>query len=449
MEYSRRNPPRLDSKASLPRNGLGKLRAVVEKAAAKTKTSLAALTVLSTAVDPYRLDTDAGHRDGSWVAEQLNRLLAPGRKIHWRGLHYLLVSTTGLTKPNGETYKNDDDDWTWLADTAGKAARWLSYIPFERITDHRNAEPVIHHKARVAPRSMISVGVEVAIPDANDLVPTPVAEGFVARQAYHFVLFGEKTSLESILLPIARAKQCDLYLPSGEISDTLLYRIAADAAKDGRPLIVLTISDCDPAGYQMPISISRKLQAFKDLFFPKLKFEVVPVALLPEQVHELGLPSTPLKAGEKRADKWTEAFDIEQTEIDALMVLRPDTLREMVEAAFEPYFDATLERRVEAAESEWLDEAQAAIDAQLNPEIMAAVRAQAETKLSELRSVIDDLNEQLNIATDDFTLPEIEVPEPEIDETIERLALVSFDDDFVTATRALIERKRYGNGDDR
>jgi hypothetical protein len=30
--------------------------------------------------------------------------------------------------------------------------------------------------------------------------------------------------------------------------------------------------------------------------------------------------------------------------------------------------------------------------------------------------VIDDLNEQLNIATDDFTLPEIEVPEPEIDE---------------------------------
>jgi len=449
MEYSRQNPAKPDLKASLPINGRGKLRAVVEKAAAKTKTSLAALTVLSTAVDPYRLDTDAGHRDGSWIAEQLNRLLAPGRKIHWRGLHYLLVSTTGLTKPNGETYKNDDDDWTWLADTAGKAARWLGYIPFERITDHRNAEPVVHHKARVAPRSMISVGVEVVIPDANDLVPAPVAEGFVARQAYHFVIFGEKASLESILLPIARAKQCDLYLPTGEISDTLLYRIAADAAKDGRPLVVFTISDCDPAGYQMPISIGRKLQAFKDLLFPKLKFEVVPVALLPEQVHELGLPSTPLKAGEKRADKWTEAFGIEQTEIDALMVLRPDTLREMVEAAFEPYYDDTLERRVEAAESEWLDEAQAAIDAQLNPEIMAAVRAQAETKLSELRSVIDDLNEQLNIATDDFTLPEIEVPEPEIDETIERLALVSFDDDFVTATRALIERKRYGNGDDR
>jgi hypothetical protein len=425
------------------------LRAVVEKAAAKTKTSLSALTVLSTAVDPYRLDTDAGHRDGSWVAEQLNRLLAPGKTIHWRGLHYLLVSTTGLTKPNGEIYKNDDDDWTWLADTAGKAARWLGYIPFERITDNRNADPVIFHKARVAPKLAISVGVEVAIPDANDLVPAPVAEGFVARQAYHFVIFGEKASLESILKPIAREKQADLYLPTGEISDTLLFRICTDAVKDGRPLVVFTISDCDPAGYQMPISISRKLQAFKDLFFPKLKFEVVPVALTPAQVHELGLPSTPLKAGEKRADKWTEAFGIEQTEIDALMVLRPDTLREMVEAAFEPYYDDTLETRVELAHDEWLEEAQQAIDAQINPEIMAAVRAEAEIKLTELRSAIDELNERMNLATDGFTLPEIDVPEPEIDETVGRVALVAFDDDFVTATRALIERKRYGNGDDR
>ena len=449
MEYSRQNPSKPDFKACPPTAGNGKLRAVVEKAAAKTKTSLAALTVLSTAVDPYRLDTDAGHRDGGWIAEQLNRLLAPGKKIHWRGLHYLLVSTTSLTKPNGEAYRNIEEDWTWLIDTAGKAARWLGYIPFERITDNRNAEPVIFHKARVVPKSVISVGVEVAIPDANDLTPTPVAEGFVARQRFHFVIFGEKASLESILLPIARAKQADLYLPTGEISDTLLYRIAADAAKDGRPLVVFTVSDCDPSGFQMPVSIARKLQAFKDLLFSKLELAVVPVALLPEQVHELGLPSTPLKDGEKRADKWTEAFGIEQTEIDALMVLRPDTLRELVEAAFAPYYDDTLERRVEAAEFEWLEEAQAAIEAQINPEIMATVRAQAETKLTELRSAIDDLNEQMSLAADGFTLPAIEVPGAEIDETAERHALVSLDDDFVTATRALIERKRYGNGDDR
>jgi hypothetical protein len=419
------------TKASLetPVNGFGALRSVLEKACTKTGVRLDELTVLSTAVDPYRLDTTAGHRDGQWIAEQLDCLVAPGKKIHFRGLHYLLVSTTGLTKPNGKPYQNDDEDWTWLVNVAGKAGRWLGYIPFDKIIDNRNAEPEIFHKARVRPKSAISVGIAVTIPDVD-----------------HFVLFGEKASLESVLLPIARAKQADLYLPTGEISDTLLFRICRDAAEDGRPLVLFTISDCDPSGYQMPISISRKLQAFRDLLFPKLKFEVVPVALTPEQVRELNLPSTPLKPGEKRAGRWVEEFGIEQTEIDALLVLRPDALREIVEAAFEPYFDDTLEDRVDAAEAAWMEQAQAAIDAQINPAVLATVRAEATTKLAELRSAIDDLNAQMDLATDGFDLPEIDVPQPEIDEDASRQALVSFNDSWVTATRTLKARKQYGNG---
>jgi hypothetical protein len=132
-----------------------------------------------------------------------------------------------------------------------------------RLVDNRNADPAIFRKARIAPQRAISVGFEVKIPDVDDLEPTPVAEGFVPRQAFNFVVFREKASLESVLLPIARAKQADLYLPTGEISDTLLHRIARDADEDGRPLVVFTVSDCDPAGYQMPISIARKLKAFR------------------------------------------------------------------------------------------------------------------------------------------------------------------------------------------
>ena len=78
--------------------------------------------------------------------------------------------------------------------------------------------------------------------------------------------------------------QADLYLPSGEISDTLIYRIAKDANDDGRPLVLFTLADCDPSGWQMAVSIARKLQAFRDLLFPDLRFEVVPVALNPDQV---------------------------------------------------------------------------------------------------------------------------------------------------------------------
>ena len=46
----------------------------------------------------------------------------------------------------------------------------------------------------------------------------------VGRQPYHLVIFGEKSSLADILLPIAVMYDVDLYLPTGEITDTLLSR---------------------------------------------------------------------------------------------------------------------------------------------------------------------------------------------------------------------------------
>jgi hypothetical protein len=247
------------------------------------------------------------------------------------------------------------------------------------------------------------------------------------------------------LLPVARAHEADLYLPTGEISDTQIHLIAKDAAEDGRPLVVITATDCDPAGYQMSTSIARKLQAFRDLLFPQLQFEVVPAALTVEQVRELDLPSTPLKKGEHRADKWRAAFGVEQTEIDALAALRPGTLREIMTRAFDPYFDRTLAARVDEAKDEWMRYAEEELAEQTDDEMLSQLREQAAGKLDELRSEIDRINTQLQlVAADHVILPEIEVPEPEIDEDAERQALVSFNMDWIEATRALIARKSYG-----
>src|SRR5262249_9569939 len=277
---------------------------------------------------------------------------------------------------------------------------------------------------------------EVAIPDVSDMEPTPAVEGFVPRQAFHFVMFGEKASLEDVVLPIARAKQMDVYLPTGEISDTLLYRIAKDAAADGGPMVLFCLSDGIPARAQMPVRIAGNLQASRDPRFPKLKFEIVPIALTVEQVAELGPPSTPLKETEKRASRWRQAFGVEQTEIDALATLRPDVLRQIIEAAFEPYYDSSLEDRVDDARTDWMAQAQAAIDEQVDPTVLVALRAEATEQLSEVQSVIADLNERFRLAADRFTLPAIEIPQPELDEDAPRQALVSFNDNWVTATRA-------------
>jgi hypothetical protein len=58
-------------------------------------------------------------------------------------------------------------------------------------------------------------------------------------------------------------------------------------------VVIFCVSDCDPVGSQMPISIARKLQAFKAAHFPDMEFQVRRVALHPDQVRELQLPSSP------------------------------------------------------------------------------------------------------------------------------------------------------------
>ena len=63
------------------------------------------------------------------------------------------------------------------------------------------------------------------------------------------------------------------------------------------------------------------------------------MALTPDQVRELRLPSTPLKATEKRASKWKARTGTEQTEIDAAIALRPGELGQIARDAIGPFFD--------------------------------------------------------------------------------------------------------------
>lgn len=289
----------------------------------------------------------------------------------------------------------------------------------------------------------MSIGIDVTIPDADDLEPCAGVTGFVGRQQYGLVIFGEKTSLEDVLLPIARRFDADLFLPAGEISDTLLYRMAKDGAADGRPMVVFTIADCDPAGHQMPVSIARKLQAVRDLLFPDLAFEVVPVALTVDQVRDLGLPSTPLKETERRADRWRQAFGVEQTEIDALATLRPRALEEIVVAAIEPYYDQTLEWRVSEARRDWRAAAQEMLADRIGDDTLTELREHAAEKLAALEAEIEAINDRLRVAVGDrFDLPAVEIPEAEIPE-IARQALVSSSQSWADATRTLIAYKAY------
>ena len=161
-------------------------------------------------------------------------------------------------------------------------------------------------------------------------------------------MVGEKSSLDNVLGPIANDYEAELYLPTGDISNTMIYQMAKIGAEDGRPMAVLYFADADPSGWNMAIAISRKLDAFDGCTFPDLEFQVHRVALTPDQVREFDLPSTPLKATES-GPRRRRAMGVEQTEIDALATLRPDLLRQVARNAIAPFYDFTLSDRVREA----------------------------------------------------------------------------------------------------
>jgi hypothetical protein len=424
-------------------------QALAEAIAANGSGGLATYTVLDVKNDPFRLDTPANHRDGEWVGQIIISLGLGAALIHLRGVHYAIV---GWPKPDGSAYENNDDNWEWLAGHAMKAARWLGYVGFNQIFDKRNAAPVIRIRTRDEPYAYLTTELDVSIPSAWELKPEISVDGFEGVQPYRIALIGEKSSLEPVLEPISAQYNADLFLPTGEISDTHIYQLAKAAADDGRPLVVLYFADCDPSGWQMGISVSRKLQAFKALLPSMPDFELQRVALTPEWVQEYNathtpLASSPLKATEKRADKWRSAYGIEQTEIDSLLIPgRPDLhemLRRLAHDAIAPYYDRDLDVRVMEAKGRWLDAAQEAVDEVTDSEQLQAIRAEAAQQLEAMRRQIRQLNDDLRIDTGDITVPPIDIPEAEVT-GMGALPLLDSRWPFAEQCRRLIDSKAYG-----
>ena len=60
--------------------------------------------------------------------------------------------------------------------------------------------------------------------------------------------------------------------------------------------------------------------------------------------------------------KWRETFGRDQTEIDAMIELRPRELGNLIVDAMKPFFDDTLRDRVRDAKYEYLEKAREWID---------------------------------------------------------------------------------------
>ena len=68
--------------------------------------------------------------------------------------------------------------------TPERLTRWLGYIDFDRIIDNRNSDPIIHRKPRVSPETWVSIGLDVTVPDVDEVEPYVGVTGFEGRQPY-------------------------------------------------------------------------------------------------------------------------------------------------------------------------------------------------------------------------------------------------------------------------
>jgi len=197
----------------------------------------------------------------------------------------------------------------------------------------------------------------------------------------------------------------------------------------------------------MPISVARKLQALRDLYYRDLNVKLYPVALALDQIRALGLPSSPLKETEKRASRWRETHGHDQTEIDAMVELHRDALRKTVFEAIRPFYDADLDSRVLAAEMKWQEKADTALQA--HPDYKGAsqrIKAAWESVTAAASKLHGEQQQAAEILHDSIPSPP-ELPEAEPDRE-PKPALFDSETDFVTATRQLIRHKKLIGSDD-
>jgi hypothetical protein len=409
--------------------------------------SLNRWTVMSKNADPFRLDTITNNVNAGWLAEAMERIPLP---IHVRGIHYV-ISTDWFPypKPDGSTYLNDDKHSTWLEDVVN-IARWLNYVDFEAIIDKHSEKPVIRLWTPPRPKGVLWTADDfnLEVPGVNDLRPTVLVDDFVGAQPYHLAIFGEKSSLDRVLGPIADRCQADLFLATGDLTTTMVYQLAKSAAADGRPLIVLYFADCDPGGHNMAIVLSRKLSALQMTHFPDLEWQIWPVALTPDQVREHNLPSSPLKPNEKRADRWRQAYGVEQTEIDSIATSRPDVLTQLAENAIGNFYDKTLDARVRDARRDWLADAQQRLDDYIGDPDLPGECERVADRLDEMRDEMQRLIRSVQVDVDGFDPPDIEVPEAQLNgASPDGEPLCDSSWSFAEQTRRLIASKKYDDGE--
>ncbi len=161
----------------------------------------------------------------------------------------------------------------------------------------------------------------------------------------------EKDALAGVLFPVVVQEWgLELFVTRGFASVSYLQSAAEDSRADGRAVFVYVLTDLDPSGVDIARTIAQELPRRAH----PVPVTVSRLAVTPEQVERLELPSRPNKKSDTRAKRFEARYGTDSVELDAIP---PGLLRQMVSDAIarhaEPEELARL-KRVERLERESL-----------------------------------------------------------------------------------------------
>ena len=201
---------------------------------------------------------------------------------------------------------------------------------------------------------------------------------------------------------MARRRNVTLVTGLGELSFTHVERVLLHR----KPTRILYISDHDPAGDHMPVSVARKIEYLLRRDGHDLDVRLDPLVLTREQVERYRLPRIPIKDSDKRKRNFEARHGDEgAVELDALEALHPGELARIVEAAIDRYREPTQQAAREnnaVSHDVWVEviEARDAVLAEFEAEIAAmrggfeAAQAQIEVDQQALAAIAEQAVER-------------------------------------------------------
>lgn len=286
--------------------------------------------------DPFYVGPPAAIEKARWFADIYDKMGSP-RECHIRRVHYWLVSKR-YPKPDGTPYENTERDWSYCT-LASKYARYLGLVPTENIIDMRNPEPAVHiYTWEDEIPEELKDRVDV------DSVTRTISAYFACwnpsnSQPYHIEIWCEKSTMNDILMPIGQRYGVNIITGLGEMSITQVYDLVNRITEIGKPTRILYISDFDPGGEQMPLSVARKLEYYIRSMGINRDVKLKKIMLLKEQCVEYQLPRIWIKPTEARKAGWEEIYGEGATELDALEALHPGAMRAILEDWLDRYID--------------------------------------------------------------------------------------------------------------